>query len=118
MELLKILIGAIGGCLFALVLKAIFIKNNSIPFAGKIKLIKHVLFKSENVIYIELSNADLQRFLSDRGYNFDVMTNLHRYCEMQIIKEIANSLNENEIVLEKALFEAKVEEKSKEVTND
>lgn len=114
----KTLIGTIGCFLFALILKAIFFNKNKLPFISKIRLIKHILFKSENVIYIEISKFDLECFLRDYKYNFDTMSTLNRYCEMQILKDIVNEINESDLVLEKALFMAKIDEQTKEVTND
>lgn len=83
-------------------------------FKTRLIAVWRILFseKREHWLLISMDKPNLRLFLQDK--EFDVVltyAGLHDYNQRQLIKKISNSIDPDDLILEKALFEAKALEK-------
>lgn len=70
---------------------------------ARIKAIGKILI-SDHVIIIEVGNRQLSRFLEEKSYIVNTHSTLAKYPTDAIVKDLADVINDDELVLEKAAF--------------
>lgn len=86
-------------------------KNKFKKFKIKLKIIKNILFNWDHFFIMNLDERNLKKMLREQDFDMDSSYHgLQYYNVLYIIKQIASTIDDDDLVLKKAEFQAKAHE--------
>lgn len=88
-------------------------KNKLKKIKIKLSVVWNIIFKWDHFFILNLDERNLKKMLREQDFDMDSMYHgLQHYNVMYIMNQIGNSIDQDEMVLQKARFQAKAQMKN------